>query len=1164
VWRRHGEAASAGLSAAPYSAHHGLYSEAVVSSVASAVALAEVSRFGEAVEYVQRAAKALYEAAREVFERVKVAVQRLVELFVEAVARVLAWVDEHKAYLFLMAAVAAGVVALSAALNMWGLVELDKLAYAASLTPFVAAGVKEYSREEAFNILKNAPDPYEKFKEIVKAANAGRVKLAEPWESLRMLILPRSSEEKRLMKGKAYSELDEGKKKVLFYAAFALEEAFSVYRSMLRKYAEVRGKAVEKREVGEGPFKKVMYAADLHLLTQLAEEEGKAFEKALDILRKRLNEYAVKYGLRDLLDVKEDVARRLAEAVYKELSEFNDVSFGVKALAALIAYREYVLGRRGVFGVAAWYWLEVGGSAWLLYHTPKTAHDKAEKTKVERPVAVEEMITEALRRLFLKPGADRYRGFVEELKEGGKLTLELEEKKTKEKAGSYVFRLYRIEEGGLKELGVELRIAKVGEGEGAGITYTLVFDMESWRGFFKPELEAGVKAAEVVGGRLPVEDRLPYMLGWVASDVAISKGLLKMSTSHLWQHAETRALFDWSVVGLRMTLTLEGPKLVVMVEAPLDRLDEAVRRSAKGGWLKTLGIRAESWVGLRRWVVENWDVVVEAAVKRLGEEVRSELEALRDRLNDDKVAREVVAPAPLLIQAERLGVNETTLKYIGAVISGAIGGDGYVSAARKEVVLTSGKREIVLLWAAALTAHGIKAEVRKVGSGDAVLGFQVIVSGVSAARLAGLYFLYGPPLLEGDERIINHKLYEAMKLGAEGLDIRWEGLRQTKSGVAAVDLTISEGDVAIKYNVYLSENAIELQFNSTDRSRVELAARLLRLAGVGAEVRKVGDRDVWYVEATTDRLAAGREELRNALAEIVRKAVENGWVDAGKAEGWLEKLEEGRILKEGWPKYHVGLSGGGALVVRYETTNPDSIQQVARRLNEIGLVEGIHFTMKMSEGDRDGYVSILREGLAYAAWLSVHGSGERQRLAVEFVEYILQRAWEEGDAVYEKAKEIVKEGKERGSLRLEGFEGRVEVGGSEYVVKVTGWGAEIEKKQDDKKLLRLKITAEVGRVEGEHTIVDRVVREYTITFGRYGNNAARGHAYASAKAPGGRVADAERFAAVVKALTGEEPWVYQRSDGRIMMECYEGHLKGFARYAELAGTIKKWLDETGR
>jgi hypothetical protein len=78
---------------------------------------------------VQKAAKALYEAAREVFERVKVTVQRLVELFVEAVARALAWIDEHKAYLFLMAAVAARVIALSTALDIWGLIELDKLAH---------------------------------------------------------------------------------------------------------------------------------------------------------------------------------------------------------------------------------------------------------------------------------------------------------------------------------------------------------------------------------------------------------------------------------------------------------------------------------------------------------------------------------------------------------------------------------------------------------------------------------------------------------------------------------------------------------------------------------------------------------------------------------------------------------------------------------------------------------------------------------------------------------------------------------------------------------------------------------------------------------------------------------------------------------------------------
>jgi hypothetical protein len=49
VWLRRREAASAGFSAALYSIYSGLYSEAVVSSVASAVALVEVGRFREAV-----------------------------------------------------------------------------------------------------------------------------------------------------------------------------------------------------------------------------------------------------------------------------------------------------------------------------------------------------------------------------------------------------------------------------------------------------------------------------------------------------------------------------------------------------------------------------------------------------------------------------------------------------------------------------------------------------------------------------------------------------------------------------------------------------------------------------------------------------------------------------------------------------------------------------------------------------------------------------------------------------------------------------------------------------------------------------------------------------------------------------------------------------------
>ncbi len=95
-------------------------------------------------------------------------------------------------------------------------------------------------------------------------------------------------------------------------------------------------------------------------------------------------------------------------------------------------------------------------------------------------------------------------------------------------------------------------------------------------------------------------------------------------------------------------------------------------------------------------------------------------------------------------------------------------------------------------------------------------------------------------------------------------------------------------------------------------------------------------------------------------------------------------------------------------MVRYQTTNPGNIKREVQRLREMGLVEGFHFTAKMPEGGRAGYLLIRKEGLAYAAWLSTHGEGNRRRLAAEFVNHILQRARERGEEVYKKALEAVR------------------------------------------------------------------------------------------------------------------------------------------------------------
>jgi hypothetical protein len=95
--------------------------------------------------------------------------------------------------------------------------------------------------------------------------------------------------------------------------------------------------------------------------------------------------------------------------------------------------------------------------------------------------------------------------------------------------------------------------------------------------------------------------------------------------------------------------------------------------------------------------------------------------------------------------------------------------------------------------------------------------------------------------------------------------------------------------------------------------------------------------------------------------------------------------------------------------------------------------------------------------------------------------------------VCKKVKEIVNEGKSWSSQELERFEGRAEVNGKTYFVKVIG-GEAVEEEQNGKTLLRIKIKAEVGRVQGA-VVVDRVVSEYTITYSRRGrHNAAVGFA----------------------------------------------------------------------
>jgi hypothetical protein len=187
--------------------------------------------------------------------------------------------------------------------------------------------------------------------------------------------------------------------------------------------------------------------------------------------------------------------------------------------------------------------------------------------------------------------------------------------------------------------------------------------------------------------------------------------------------------------------------------------------------------------------------------------------------------------------------------------------------------------------------------------------------------------------------------------------------------------------------------------------------------------------------------------------------------------------------------------------------------------------------------------------VVHLPWLSAHGFGRQRELAAGLVEYILQRAKEKGEESYEKAREIVEEGRARGSLRLAGFVREVWVGKRRHTVRTFGCSVAV----GGSGLLHVAVSAEI----------DGVKDVYVLSFGRFGGS-IRGFAVARADVPGGREADAERFSALVEALTGKRPRVYRKSGGEITMVCYEGHLRGFMHYAELADAIERWLEETSQ
>ncbi len=497
---------------------------------------------------------------------------------------------------------------------------------------------------------------------------------------------------------------------------------------------------------------------------------------------------------------------------------------------------------------------------------------------------------------------------------------------------------------------------------------------------------------------------------------------------------------------------------------------------------------------------------------------------------DDRIVRKFVAPALELVMLDKalrgeLDRERVKLRF-GEMYATAVAGDGSVGPGEVELAVggeLGGGAALLRLTALHLLNRLLPDEFKfgvriYVGEGRY---YNITATSENATRLMRLLAVLAP---SAGGKYLSDKFKKFVE--AAKVEVQLGNIWLTDKGHVAAYLTISEACVTVRYNVYLLKHDIRLQFQSTDRSRAELAALLLRHAGVSAEVKKKKDRNVWQVWATTDMLAAGREELRDAVRKVVEEALGKGWVDEEKARRWLEKLEGGVATWEGKKKFKTRLVKG-ALEVSFSSADRESLEEVAREFKAMGLVEGIHFTVRWSGGR--GSVYLLAEGVRRLAWLSIHGEGEQRLKATKFLKFLEAKARAKGGEVLRKLETLLEEGRSRGALRLVGLE--------RDGVKVLDVKAE---EKGDK--LYVTIKAEVDGAAGE----------YRLAFARQKDGSRYLHFYVRGEEA------VTRAVKLIEILTGERPSVTKMPNGWTMIRGSGRHINALARYEELREAIERW------
>jgi hypothetical protein len=417
-------------------------------------------------------------------------------------------------------------------------------------------------------------------------------------------------------------------------------------------------------------------------------------------------------------------------------------------------------------------------------------------------------------------------------------------------------------------------------------------------------------------------DTAPQYLAWRATDVSTVGRQIVGATVHSWQ-------LRWYFGPLGgpdsfsggADVTKEGINFLITTRWPREREDQILRESR---WLESLlSRRVESWRELVDAI--DWSLVLEK-VGKLVDEVKLWIGPEKmSNAGREELVRRMLGELELLAHfAEARKVKNDKQKKEGAE---------RLAEARRGMDDDE--------WCA-------ERAVRLAKAVEALSGGRI--TGEYAERLAKLVIRYAEGRKKETERGIENLVKELAGVSREEV---WSVVKRVLSGEDpytyclardCADDRIVRKFVAPALELVMLDKALR---GELDRERVKLRFGEMYATAVagdgsvgpgevelavggelggGAALLRL-DRNVWQVWATTDMLAAGREELRDAVRKVVEETLEEGWVDEENARRWLEKLEGGVATWEG-KKFKTRLVKG-ALEVSFSSADRESLEDVA-------------------------------------------------------------------------------------------------------------------------------------------------------------------------------------------------------------------------------------------